>query len=77
MSDNDLLSDKELESITGTRNARQQAKFLREQGLNPWTHPITGAVLLTWGVVKLNQLGSSAETRRDSGFNMDLDQIGA
>lgn len=62
------MSRAEIEKLTGFKTSRDQLERLREMGLNPWSHPETGEVILYMQAVVQNMASKSSD-----GFSMNLD----
>lgn len=58
----------EVEKLTGYKTAKRQLEVLRQMGLNPWSHPETGEVIIYYDAILMNQSAKS-----EVGFTMNLD----
>lgn len=58
----------EVEKLTGCKTSKRQLEVLRRMGLNPWSHPETGEVIIYYDAIVMNQANES-----EVGFKMNLD----
>ncbi len=66
-----FLSKSELYKITGSRKPADQATVLRNQGFNPWIHPVTGTPILYREVFMKAQMSNTESNE----FEMNLGAI--
>lgn len=67
-----FLSQEELEAMTGTKNSKVHLEYLRERGFDPWTHMVTGEVVIYREVIEKSM---GKKTNSGDGFTMDLEAL--